>query len=922
MHWFHWLSQGRWSALIVTGWLALGWLLPTGLAGDDVALVRIGEYWRYWQPAADPGPTPEAWRQLAFDDNSWGNGRMGFGYSDGATMITDFWARNSRALWVRKKFTVTDPAQIQWLVLRADYQDGMVAYLNGVEVARRGFPEGSEVPFSAFATNLHPDSVAEDIDLSAQRALLQTGENILAIQVHTAGMGYTDFFLSAELLANFTRGPFLQDASTNRVKIIWHTPVAADSTVEYGLDSSLGKIWTDPAATNVHVASLEGLIPGADYYYRVKSGAGEQTAISPIYRFRTLRAQGGFSFLALGDTGMGREGQYRIAEVMRASPADLVMHLGDVVYPQFTLGRADLKCFSVYQPDMARRPWYFLYGNHDRYANFVDFPAVFYSPTNPVTGGEEFYSFDQGCAHMVVLDVDLGVGIQWEEGSPQYRWLEADLAATQQPWKFLFFHNALRSSGPHRDDDYNSNGIRDELEFQNTIGKLATRYGVQAIFTAHEHVYERLNPQGGTHGVISGGAGGTLYYFGGEWDASSCQFSAQYHCLHVQVEPDYLELRALDMNGQTIDTMHLGRTAPARQLYRSTWHTPTLAFAGTPDGYGNLEGQKFDFAGAPLRTVAGDFSNLGNFYVNHDSNTLYLGFNQAMFYSSNNVFLFLESPRLPGVTNLAGLGDGVWSPETQGSEGLDFLENLGFANFAPSVGVVLGDEGADGQRRSFYRWGMNADIGQGAFYLNATFSDVPDIRLQQFNRSPQHNPVTHEQNADFMVLAVPFSALGGIQLGDTLKVGAVVGGSLIDTNATRPWRQLDRSYLGYSFSGEGMQPAQLEGIEVLLTAPAVDTDGDGMPDAEEKAAGTDPLNPQSLFKISAEMKGTHTIRVQWSAVPGGHYVIEQAVGVIGGFIPVTPLANPLVATTQNESCEVPLTLDSQLPRFYRVRLLK
>jgi hypothetical protein len=906
--------------------LALGWLalwFCGAMRADDPTLVRVGEYWRYWKGVA--APATNAWRLLGFDDSNWITGRSGFGYTDGATQLMDFSAGNYTSLFLRKRFTVTDPAQVQWLVLRADYQDGLVAYLNGVEIARRGFAPDVEVPFNERASVSHPAGAAEEVDVSAFKSLLQPGDNLLAIQIHSAGAAPLGFYLCPELLANFTRGPFLQAANTHQVKIIWRTPIASDSKIEYGVEPGLKQVWSAPALTNTHVATLTGLAPETLYYYRISSSADGRTAVSPRYRFRTFRPQGGLSFMAVGDTGLGKEAQYRIAQVIQDSAADLVIHLGDVVYPKFTLGRADLKCFSVYQPDMARRPWFFLYGNHDRYDNTNDFPASFYSPTNPVTGGGQFYSFDQGVAHFVALDTDLGAGADWREDSPQYRWLAADLAASTQPWKFLLFHNAMRSSGPHRFDDYNSNGVRDEYEFQNTIGALAERYGVQVLFNAHEHLYERLNPRGGVHTIVSGGGGGVLYSFGGEWDPADSQLFSQHHCLRVMVERDFLELQALDTDGNVFDTLHLGREPSAHLPSHSTWHTPVLAFTGTNDGLGNLDGQQFDFAGTPIHTVAGDFSNLGNLYVNHDSNTLFIGFSQAMIYASNNVFLFIQSPRLAGVSNLAGLGNGMLDPLGQGADGLDFLKNLSFTNFTPGIGALLGDEYGDGQYRSFNRPALPIDIGQGIYYLDATFTDVPGARLQQFNRSPQRSPVTHEQNADFIALAIPFSSLGGMQLGDHIRIGAVVGGSLMDTNPASQYRQLDRSFAGLAWHQTGLYAAQLEGFELALDPPHEtpgDSDGDGAPDAEECQAGTDPFDPQSIFKVTVERDAYPGFCARWSAVPGNQYVLEHAEGQARGFQTVAPVDEPLTATSSSECLRVELAPNTRAPQFYRVRLMK
>src|SRR5260221_13294600 len=165
-----------------------------------------------------------------------------------------------------------------------------------------------------------------------------------------------------------------------------------------------------------------------------------------------------------------------------------------------------------------------------------------------------------------------------------------------------------------------------------------------------------------------------------------------------------------------------------------------------------------------------------------------------MIHGDNNIFLFVESPRMTGVTNLIGLGNGLADPAGQGVDGLDFLENLSFANFTPSIGCVLGNEFADGQYRNFARTNLALNIGQGVFFLDPTFSDVPGARLQQFNRSPQAGGESGEQNADFIEVSIPLSPLGNLQAGGPFKNRAVVCGPGIDIGQ-QP-RELDSSHLG------------------------------------------------------------------------------------------------------------------------------
>ena len=129
---------------------------------------------------------------------------------------------------------------------------------------------------------------------------------------------------------------------------------------------------------------------------------------------------------------------------------------------------------------------------------------------------------------------------------------------------------------------------------------------------------------------------------------------------------------------------------------------------------------------------------------------------------------------------MAGVGNGIADHFLMGADGLDCLENLSFAGFAPSVGCILGDEFADGQFPSYSRTNLDLNIGQGVFYLNSNLDQVPDVRIQQFNRSPEEMPIAGECNADFMEMAIPFSSLGGIEPGQLVKIAVIAAGAEFD----------------------------------------------------------------------------------------------------------------------------------------------
>ena len=108
---------------------------------------------------------------------------------------------NASAL-VRVPFQVVaeELPPLDQLNLRLNYDDGFVAYLNGVKVAEASAP--ASPTWNSTATGEHPDAaafVAENFDLSTHAGLLQDGVNILAIHGLNLTAADDDFLVLPEL---------------------------------------------------------------------------------------------------------------------------------------------------------------------------------------------------------------------------------------------------------------------------------------------------------------------------------------------------------------------------------------------------------------------------------------------------------------------------------------------------------------------------------------------------------------------------------------------------------------------------------------------------------------------------------------------------------------------------------------------------
>ena len=122
-------------------------LLTLGVRGES--LVSNFSIWKYLEGTREASDPPTAWRGLDFEDSQWKEGRSGFSIGFGNyDAPTQLWGMPDGypSLFLRKKFTLEDTEWIQSLVMRVDYDDGFVAYLNGTEGARRGLAGEPDQP--------------------------------------------------------------------------------------------------------------------------------------------------------------------------------------------------------------------------------------------------------------------------------------------------------------------------------------------------------------------------------------------------------------------------------------------------------------------------------------------------------------------------------------------------------------------------------------------------------------------------------------------------------------------------------------------------------------------------------------------------------------------------------------------------------
>jgi hypothetical protein len=156
---------------------------PEAVFSHKQTVVAPDMSWRYFIGTSEPSAD---WRKLSFDDSVWEESTGGIWYvdSDKGTGIEP-----TISVYLRRAFMIADPNQLLSIDLYMDYEDGFVAYINDVEIARSKGMRGTHPRHDHMSSALHEvqpyrGRIPErfPVDLDAVRA----GANVLAIQVHKA----------------------------------------------------------------------------------------------------------------------------------------------------------------------------------------------------------------------------------------------------------------------------------------------------------------------------------------------------------------------------------------------------------------------------------------------------------------------------------------------------------------------------------------------------------------------------------------------------------------------------------------------------------------------------------------------------------------------------------------------------------------
>jgi hypothetical protein len=181
-------------------------MVPTGAT---TTIVATGAQSRSWVPTSSVYDA--TWTSRTFNDSVFTIvGPTGVGYEQNPGDAVNFTAEIGRTIpagttsvYTRVDFNLSTLAGVDRLTLRMQYDDGFVAYINGVRVAEGFAPEVSQ--WNSVATGQRSDSLSEqfvDFDISTVIPYLVTGQNVLAIHGMNASSSSSDMLISPILVAS------------------------------------------------------------------------------------------------------------------------------------------------------------------------------------------------------------------------------------------------------------------------------------------------------------------------------------------------------------------------------------------------------------------------------------------------------------------------------------------------------------------------------------------------------------------------------------------------------------------------------------------------------------------------------------------------------------------------------------------------
>lgn len=244
--------------------------------------ITNGATWR-WRPGTNEASTPfTAWRTNRFNDSSWLTGPAPFSYGANAsgrddslttgTVVSNM-INNFSCIFLRRTFVITNVVEVQSIAFHTYYDDGLIAWINGVPVLQQNLPTNSpaHTNFALVAHEAEP-AVLLTAGNSPQNYLV-VGTNTLAVQVFNNQIASSDlrFETTMQLIKEIPGAPIITNVvpapgsvlgSLTQVTVSFNEPVSGIEASDLELNEVPAQSLSGAPGTNRYTFTFTQPAPG------------------------------------------------------------------------------------------------------------------------------------------------------------------------------------------------------------------------------------------------------------------------------------------------------------------------------------------------------------------------------------------------------------------------------------------------------------------------------------------------------------------------------------------------------------------------------------------------------------------------------------------------------------------------------------